>query len=418
MVEVSAVSLNEDPASGKVDQAALEAALLTGEAALTMAMSETHRHLFANAQLFVTTAQLAQMQAVIAAVEEAVKLPGWLHDTPLSPPSVPVRSLGVFYGYDFHLNEQGVHLIEINTNAGGAFLNALLLESQRDVPLSGVAPLAISGDSAAKHSTLEQQFLAMFRNEWHLERGDTPLKVVAIVDEQPQTQYLYPEFLLAQKMFERAGMVAHIVDPAELHTDEDGLYLAGRRVDLVYNRLTDFSLQHHPRIRLAWEKQQLVLTPNPTHYRRYADKRKLVRLSDEQWLRHARVSPDSIAVLLRGVPQTKHVNAEDADQWWAERKQWFFKPVNGFASKGSYRGANLTKRVFSEIMDGNYVAQQLTPPGECVASVGGEPQTLKYDVRCYVYDGAIQLLAARLYQGQVTNLRTPGGGFAAVRRLS
>jgi hypothetical protein len=46
---------------------------------------------------------------------------------------------------------------------------------------------------------------------------------------------------------------------------------------------------------------------------------------------------------------------------------------------------------------------------------GTEPQSLKYDVRCYVYDGRIQLVAARLYQGQTTNFRTPGGGFALVR---
>jgi hypothetical protein len=39
---------------------------------------------------------------------------------------------------------------------------------------------------------------------------------------------------------------------------------------------------------------------------------------------------------------------------------------------------------------------------------------LKYDVRCFVYAGKIQLLAARLYQGQATNFRTPGGGFAPV----
>ncbi len=39
---------------------------------------------------------------------------------------------------------------------------------------------------------------------------------------------------------------------------------------------------------------------------------------------------------------------------------------------------------------------------------------MKFDVRNYVYDGAVQWLAARVYQGQVTNFRTPEGGFAAV----
>ena len=44
----------------------------------------------------------------------------------------------------------------------------------------------------------------------------------------------------------------------------------------------------------------------------------------------------------------------------------------------------------------------------------GKFQTMKADLRSYTYDGKVQLVAARLYQGQTTNLRTPGGGFAPV----
>ena len=39
---------------------------------------------------------------------------------------------------------------------------------------------------------------------------------------------------------------------------------------------------------------------------------------------------------------------------------------------------------------------------------------LKFDLRDYTYDGSVQWVAARLYQGQTTNFRTPGGGFAPV----
>ena len=41
-------------------------------------------------------------------------------------------------------------------------------------------------------------------------------------------------------------------------------------------------------------------------------------------------------------------------------------------------------------------------------------QTRKLDVRLYTYDGRVLLTAARLYQGQTTNFKTPGGGFAPV----
>ena len=93
-----------------------------------------------------------------------------------------------------------------------------------------------------------------------------------------------------------------------------------------------------------------------------------------------------------------------------------FKPAAGYGSKGSYRGANVTTRVFDEIMHGEYVAQRMAVPGEWIMDVPGQdPQAFKFDVRCYVYDGKLQLIAARLYHGQTTNFRTPGGGFALVR---
>ncbi len=392
----------------RLDHAALDAAIHAQGAAFQQAITVGHPYLFADVPVFVTSTQIAQMQAVISAVEQVVRLPGWMNATS-NPQGERGCALGVFYGYDFHLNAAGAHLIEINSNAGGAFLNALLRDSQRDAALPGAI--------VAKEN-LEQIFLAMFRHEWQLERGDALLKTVAIVDEQPESQYLYPEFLLAQKMFERAGMAAFIADPAALQASADGLYYNGQRVDLIYNRLTDFDLHRHPHIRTAYENQQVVLTPNPAHYQRYADKRKLTLLTDVAWLNAAGVPLSMIETLLQHIPQTRMVHTADAEKWWTERKQWFFKPANSYGSKGAYRGDKLTRRVFDEIMHSDYVAQKLAAPGEIKLNVDGAETALKYDVRCYVYDGQVQLMAARLYQGQTTNFRTPGGGFAIVRALS
>lgn len=46
--------------------------------------------------------------------------------------------------------------------------------------------------------------------------------------------------------------------------------------------------------------------------------------------------------------------------------------------------------------------------------IDGAPHTRKMDVRLYTYSGSVLLAAARLYQGQTTNFRTEGGGFAPV----
>ncbi|MBI5889077.1 MAG: hypothetical protein HZB47_00160 [Nitrosomonadales bacterium] len=382
-----------------MDGDALQEALQAQGAEWYKLVKERCPHLFAAAPVFVSEMQLQQMRAVIAAAGEVLGAP-----EPGSP-------LGVFYGYDFHLNEQGTHLIEINTNAGGGFLCSVLIDSQHDAGLYGASPVP-----AEVPHQFENHFVEMFRNEWRLVHGAAQLKAVAIVDEQPEAQYLYPEFLLAQKLFESAGIAAPIADPAVLQAQDDGLYCNGQRVDLIYNRLTDFTLQRFPHLLSAWERQQVVVTPNPRHHRRYADKHKLALLSDADGLRTKGISQASIDALARGVPQTRLVRAADAGQWWEERKQWFFKPASGYGSKGAYRGDKMTKRVFEEVMQSDYVAQRLALPGERkVCPEGMEPQSLKYDVRCYVYDGDIQLIAARLYQGQTTNFRTPGGGFALVR---
>jgi hypothetical protein len=184
----------------------------------------------------------------------------------------------------------------------------------------------------------------------------------------------------------------------------------------VYNRLTDFSLQEYPVLLNAYKQNVLVLTPHPHAYNLYADKRNLSLLTDPDFLRSMGLDETSITTLQAGIPQTRLVEEKDKDQWWKERKDWFFKPATGYGGKGSYRGDKLTQRVFGEIVQGGYVAQRKAMPGEVMVNVdGADAAAFKYDVRCYVYDGQVQLVIARLYQGQTTNFRTQGGGFALVR---
>ena len=83
-------------------------------------------------------------------------------------------------------------------------------------------------------------------------------------------------------------------------------------------------------------------------------------------------------------------------------------------SKAAYRGAKLTKRVWSEIVEGGYVAQRFTPPSTRKVRLETDIVELKVDVRLYTYAGEILLRAARLYHGQATNMRTPGGGFSPI----
>ena len=311
-------------------------------------------------------------------------------------------------------------MIEINTNAGGGLLNDLLARSQRDcrdwTQGAEFPTLPFWPDALAQ----EGVFLSMFLDEWRAERGDSPLRTVAIVDDLPDNQFLYPEFLMFQQLFIRHGIDAFICDPSELTWFDGILWYRQHPIDMVYNRLIDFGLETPANASLnqAYLNRGVVVTPHPRAHALYADKRNLALLTDEALLRDIGVDENTIALLSSGIAKTFLVRKEDADDLWGRRKKLFFKPVAGYGGKGAYRGEKLTLRVFEEILQGDYVAQAFVPPGERRLKVEGELVSLKFDIRHYVYRTAIQLTAARVYQGQTTNFRTPGGGFAPVAVVS
>jgi hypothetical protein len=355
-------------------------------------------HLIAADAVTLPAATLARMQAIIAALETVVALPTYRQAVLADAPAIArfdPGPRGVFLGYDFHLRDAQPWLIEINTNAGGGMINARL---NRD------------SVQAVGH---EADYLAMFREEWRLQRGDAPLASIAIVDERPAEQFLYPEFLMFQGLFRRHGLNALIADPAELSFHDGRLWAADTAIDLVYNRLTDFMLAAPAQaaLREAYLAGAVVLTPHPHAHAVYANKRNLTLLCDPQRLAALGVEAEVIATLAAGVPQTIEVDAGHADILWQRRRELFFKPLAGYGGKAVYRGEKLTRGVWQEILAGGYVAQTYIPPSR---TPGGEDRALKEDYRLYVYAGHTQLVAARLYRGQTTNFRTPSGGFARV----
>jgi len=377
-------------------------------------------HLFSRSSVFITDRDLARLEDAVAALHRIASLPGYeaaaleRQGGPLPRDHGP---LGVFMGYDFHLSQEGPRLIEINTNAGGAFLHAAAARAHRLCCES----MDRRFNQPAELAQLDAVFLAMFRAEWQAQRGDhAPWRTIAIVDDEPAAQYLAPEFELARALFRAHGIAAVIADPRELRWEDGALRhpaLPGDgRVDLVYNRLTDFDLSQpdHAALAQAYTSGAAVVTPHPRAHALHADKRNLVGLSDDTLLAAWGAATADRALLRAVVPVTRMVTADAAQTLWSQRRQLFFKPAGGYGSKGAYRGDKLTRRVWGEIAAGGYVAQALVPPSERLVDVAGGPTRLKLDVRAYAYAGRIQLLAARTYSGQTTNFRTAGGGFSPV----
>ena len=398
-----------------IDQAKLDRALVTGSGNPGMIgqMAATHPHLFSNVPVFLPAAAMDAMVDCVAAIEAVAQIPAFRQAVMAWAPAIARDDpgpAGALMGYDFHLGDDGPKLIEVNTNAGGAFLNALLARAQS---LCCVELVQRPADGLTLG--FQAHVIAMFGEEWQRQRGDAPLRRVAVVDDAPEAQYLYPEFVLAQQMLIGAGIDAVICGPDALIRRDAGLFLGDLQIDLVYNRLVDFALADpgHAALRRAYVDGTVVLTPNPHNHALLAHKRNLTLLSDPAALAALGVQP-ALVQRLAGIPQTRMVTAQNADELWAARRQLFFKPVSGHGGKAVYRGDKLTKSVWADILAADYVAQTIAAPGQRMIRLDGVPTLRKVDVRLYTYRAELLLAAARIYQGQTTNFRTPGGGFAPV----
>jgi hypothetical protein len=408
----SVETLNRDCFCIGIDRNALhdELEAILGDHGLSVALSDSHPHLFSMLPVYVSRTHIEQMADVVAAIEAVSASPAYRSAVLAWAPGIAAfdpGSPGGLLGLDFHLGPDGPRLIEINTNPGGALLNAVLGQALRACMPELTAPPTDAG-------RVEAAVLEAMLTEWCLQRGSAPLKFIAIVDAAPTQQYLYPEFVLFRELFRRNGYRAEICGPEELVRRQGHLWLGGNRVDFVYNRLTDFSLREpaHEDLRAAYLAGEVAVSPHPRAHALFADKRNLSVLGDRELLERSGLSQGSIAVLMAAILPTQLVTPDNREEMWANRRGLFFKPAAGFGSKASYRGDKLTRKVWGEMAGGTYVAQEIAAPSERRLKTDSDP--LKVDIRCYAYRGKVLLYAARMYQGQTTNFRTAGGGFAPV----
>ena len=412
-----AEALNQGCYCQTLDTQRLRGQLESDPSLLGMAQSitNTRPHLFSSTVVFLSPTMVEAITATVGAIERVMALPAW--QTQALATAAPIAQvdhgpLGVFMGYDFHIGADGPQLIEINTNAGGALLNVALARAQ--TACCQAMDLAMNGYRDLR--TLESDFLAMFQSEWQLQRGDAPLRTIAIVDDDPANQYLAPEFELFRQLFTQHGLQAVIADAAQLQWHDGSLWHGTTAIDLVYNRTTDFDLSEaaHTALAQAYTSGGVVLTPNPRIHSLCADKRHLVTLGHLPTLQAMGVTEADQRILQKGIPACEAVTPDNAAALWERRRHLFFKPLAGFGARAVYRGDKLTRKVWEQILAADYIAQALVPPSQRAMEIDAAQTTLKFDIRAYTYAGRLQLLAARTYSGQTTNFRTQGGGFAPV----
>ncbi|MCK5354917.1 MAG: hypothetical protein KAJ63_07335 [Methyloprofundus sp.] len=348
-----------------------------------------------------STDALKQMIHVVRDLQQLSENPNYPQRLPELPASAQIDSgyYSVLMGYDFHIDvSQQVKLIEVNNNAGGLWfaVRSYLAEAQQFPDKLGT------------------KLLGTFINEYRLFRQDKNAypQFIAIIDQEPQQQFLYPEMQIFAQLFEQAGIKTVIIDPSEIEAKNSQLYYQDQVIDLIYNRHCDFYLYtaQMQAIAAAWQQQSVCITPNPRVYGLLADKQRMVDWSNPELFNN--LLPPKIAARLQlAIPDTQLLQSLSKESVWSVRKQKVFKPTTSYASRGVYIGDKLTKNKFNSFDPQKTLVQQRIKP---VISITPDGEKFKTDFRLFVYRNTIINVCARLYQGQVTNLRTPKGGFSKI----
>ncbi len=295
----------------------------------------------------------------------------------LKSPFPDPKNKSILMSYDFHLTNDGqLKLIEINTNASFLALSSFMYEAH--------------GLKGFDFNVLKNDIL----NELMLFGKNITNPKILIVDEKPLEQKLYAEFLVYNELFQSWGWSSTIED---IENTSD-------RFDFIYNRSTDFYFEDSKSSKLKeiFLNRKACVSPNPYEYFLLADKLRLIEISNQK------------KIDLKEIADCKILNSESAEEIWINRKNYFLKPLRSYGGKQSYKAASISKKIFEQLTQQEVIAQEYVPAGEKVFSTPQGNITFKYDLRFYAYQDQLEFAVARLYQGQVTNLKTPLGGFAPV----
>lgn len=303
-------------------------------------------------------------------------------------------NFAICMSYDFHrAPDDTLKLIEINTNAAFQGLAWPLYESQGlPWPVAGYNPNELR---RSIEEELQLSAPANSQGPW------------LVLDENPTEQKLRIEFDFFLAQFRKWGYDARLADLQDV-TAKDRF---------VYNRYTDFYFEEEKSkaLRELYLSKTTTFSPHPFEYLALADKERLREMTADPSTYRDRVSPAQAGAIESALLKSEMLTRENAEANWAHRKQLFFKPLRAYGGKQTYRGSSVSRKVFEGLIGEDILAQEYCPPPEARFETPDGPQDFKYDLRFYAYKGRVQGAIARLYQGQLTNMRTKYGGFTCVR---
>ena len=295
----------------------------------------------------------------------------------------------VLMAYDFHLDNETVQLIEVNTNASAFLLVNSLYQFKK-----------------LNHTKALEDLKSSFQKEWsRSSRKTTAPKKVVLIDQEPLKQKMAVEFFMYKDFFQSMDWDMEILDSKQLKADDKHQLYSPKneKIDFIYNRSTDFYFENHPLLSKAYQESACIILPQPKDYFLLADKARMADWFLKDWT--------ELKEIKNNLLKTQLLNSQNKQEFWQNRKKYFFKISQGHGGKMAYRGSSISRKKFEELFQYKSLAQEYSAPSRIKDS---KLQEWKLDLRAYVYKDHIQQLAGRVYQGQLTNFKAPGSGFAAV----
>lgn len=300
----------------------------------------------------------------------------------------------VLMAYDFHLEKEQVKLIEVNTNASGFLLVNSLYQIRN-----------------LSYKKAKEDLKKSFQSEWKKFNKNQKLpKKVVLVDTSLFDQKMAIEFFMYKDFFQSMGWCLEICDSQSLKLDDQWNLCTekGEKVDFVYNRCTDFYFEDHFPLKKAFLNGTCAISPHPREYYLLSDKDRLCDWTVQKE-KHLELKQIKNHIL-----HSEKLTLQNKEEVWKNRKKYFFKSRKSHGGKMVYKGSSLTNKKFNELCKIEALIQELSLPSKIKNS---EDKEWKVDFRAYVYEDQIQQLAARCYQGQLTNFTEKGSGFSTVHLI-
>ncbi|MDP9139567.1 MAG: hypothetical protein M3O62_02090, partial [Pseudomonadota bacterium] len=279
------------------------------------------------------------------------------------------ESRPLLLSYDVHPSPEGPVLIEVNTNAGGV--------------LTAIEAARQGNDCCAdlQQNLLEARLLALFQRDL-LGPDREQTGIVAIVDDKLETQTLLAEMQALAQLIQPHAIDVRVVDTADIAYRDGRLRHGEDAIDRVYWRSTDFLLAEpaHADVRRAVREGTTVIAPSPEAYDAIANKRRFV-----EWSAQTELSRDEETGLALRIAETLPMAARTTSDWHADRRNWVFKPVSGYASRGVYVGKSVSRRKLDELPAADYLAQRYAPH----PVIDRDGRQWKYDVRFFADRGQV-----------------------------